>query len=58
MATDFSPEEIARSHRWHAIECNNLAWRLSDLPARAAIQDNEMLDAAHAAIGSGPTSTG
>ena len=48
MPTDHSPEEIARSHRWHAIECNNLAWKLSDLPARTSFQADEMLNAAHA----------
>jgi hypothetical protein len=44
-----SAEEIARSHRWHAIQCNNAAWSLSELAARTAHQDAEMLDAAHAA---------
>jgi hypothetical protein len=48
MPTELSPEEIERSHRWHAIECNNLAWMLSDLPARTNAQDEEMLHAAHA----------
>jgi hypothetical protein len=43
-----SPEEIARSHRWHAIECNNLAWALSCEPSRTADQEAEMLNAAHA----------
>jgi hypothetical protein len=48
MATALSPEEIARSHRWHAVECNNLAWRLSELTQRTPAQDAEMLNAAHA----------
>jgi hypothetical protein len=48
MSTKLSPEDIARSHRWHAIECNNLAWELSCLPKRSPIQDEEMLNAAHA----------
>ena len=48
MPTDFSPEEIARSHQWHAIECNNLAWKLSDQAERAPLQNEEMLNAAHA----------
>ncbi|HSR48178.1 MAG TPA: hypothetical protein VLL77_09370 [Anaerolineales bacterium] len=48
MPTDTSPEEIARSHRWHAVECNNLAWQLSDEPSRDFSQDQEMLNAAHA----------
>ena len=49
MPSDLSPEEIARSHRRHAVECNNLAWNLSNQPDRTAIHDEEMLDAAHAA---------
>ncbi|MFA5787579.1 MAG: hypothetical protein WDA71_11480 [Actinomycetota bacterium] len=48
MPTDLSPEEITRAHRWYTIECNNLAWKLSDLASRTARQDEEMLDAAHA----------
>jgi hypothetical protein len=48
MPADLTPEEIARSHRWHAIECNNLAWVLSDQPDRTPAQDEEMLNAAHA----------
>ena len=48
MAAAPSAEEIAQSHRWHAIECNNLAWSLSELPRRTPEQDAEMLDAAHA----------
>ena len=48
MATEESPEARARSHRWHAIECNNIAWRLSELPHRTPAQDAEMLNAAHA----------
>jgi hypothetical protein len=46
--SDLSPEEIARSHRWHAVECNNRAWSLCDSPHRTAIEDEEMLNAAHA----------
>jgi hypothetical protein len=48
MPADLSAEEIARSHRWHAIECNNLAWTLSDLTQRTPAQNEEMLNAAHA----------
>ena len=48
MPTDLSAEEITRSHRWHAIECNNIAWRLSELPNRTPPQDAEMLNAAYA----------
>jgi hypothetical protein len=48
MPIELSPEEIARSHRWHAVECNNLAWSLSDSPDRTRLQDEDMLNAAHA----------
>lgn len=48
MSNQLSPEEITRSHRWHAIECNNLAWKLSEQPARTPLQNEEMLNAAHA----------
>ncbi len=48
MSNMLSSEEISRSHRWHALACNNLAWELSDLPDRTQSQDDEMLDAAHA----------
>ncbi len=44
-----SPEELAKSHRWHAIECNNRAWQLADQANRTVEQDAELLDAAHAA---------
>jgi hypothetical protein len=49
MPSDLSADEIARTHRWHAIECNNVAWALSELPARTAGQNEDMLHAAHAA---------
>jgi hypothetical protein len=48
LSNDLSPEEIARSHRWHAIECNNLAWELNEQSGRTPNQDEEMLNAAHA----------
>jgi hypothetical protein len=48
MSDSLSPEEIARSHRWHAIECNNLAWALADQPSRSNQETEEMLHAAHA----------
>lgn len=49
MASDNSADERAASHRWHAIECNNLAWSLSEQAARSASEDDDMLHAAHAA---------
>jgi hypothetical protein len=48
MPADLTPDEIAISHRWHAIECNNLAWNLSAQPERTPLDDEEMLNAAHA----------
>lgn len=49
MPTEGTPEEIAQSHRWHAIECNNLAWALAEKPDRSSDEDEEMMHAAHAA---------
>ncbi|MCO6457211.1 MAG: hypothetical protein J5I93_18090 [Pirellulaceae bacterium] len=43
-----TPDEIARFHRWHAVESNNLAWKLSEQTSRTAAEDELMLDAAHA----------
>ena len=40
--------EMTESHRQHAMECNNLAWALSDSPHRTPLQNEEMLHAAHA----------
>jgi hypothetical protein len=48
MSTELSQEEIDRSHRWHAIECNNLAWNLAEKSARTSSENEEMLNAAHA----------
>jgi hypothetical protein len=48
MPADLTPEEVSRSHRWHAIECNNLAWRLADQATRTSHEDEVMLNAAHA----------
>jgi hypothetical protein len=44
------PSEDSGSQSWHerfAMSCNNRAWELSAQP-RTALQDREMLDAAHA----------
>jgi len=43
------PFEVAKAHRWFAIELNNHAWDLIDAPARTAEETAEMLSAAHAA---------
>jgi hypothetical protein len=49
MSNYSSEEAITRSHRWHAVECNNLAWDLAGQPSRTDLQNEEMLNAAHAA---------
>ena len=48
MSNNLTEEEITRSHRWHAIECNNIGWSLAEQSSRTGAQDDEMLDAAHA----------
>ena len=40
----------AKAHRWFAVECNNLAWELCELPSRTADETERMLDAAHASV--------
>jgi hypothetical protein len=49
MADNPSPEELARWHRWFAIECNNRAWQLADQPTRTDAESDALLNAAHAA---------
>lgn len=44
-----SPEELARWHRWFAVDCNNRAWRLAESRTRSAQDDAQMLHCAHAA---------
>jgi hypothetical protein len=48
MADKPSAEDLARWHRWFAVECNNRAWQLADKPSRTAAESDAMLDAAHA----------
>ena len=45
-----SPEEVVHWQRRLAGQANNRAWTLSEQPARTAAEDEEMLDAAHAAM--------
>lgn len=42
-------EEIAKWHRWFAVECNNEAWSLADQPKRTSVEDEQMLRLAHTA---------
>lgn len=43
------PFDLARAHRWFAVEFNNRAWDLVEKDSRTADQTQEMIDAAHAA---------
>jgi hypothetical protein len=47
---DSTPEELALWQRRLAAQANNRAWRLSELPSRSPAEDEEMLQAAHAAM--------
>ena len=43
------PFDLARAHRWFAVECNNAAWDLVESPTRQAEDVAQMIHAAHAA---------
>ena len=45
-----SPEEVVRWQRRLAGQANNRAWSLSEQASRSAAEDEEMLNAAHAAM--------
>lgn len=47
---DYSPEELALWQRRLASQANNRAWHLSESSTRSSEQDDEMLQAAHAAM--------
>ncbi|MAE45279.1 MAG: hypothetical protein CMJ86_00145 [Planctomycetes bacterium] len=47
-AAIMNEDQQQTSHKWHAIECNNLAWALSEKSERTPTEDAEMLSAAHA----------
>lgn len=49
MAELPTPEELARFHRYFAIECNNSAWELSANPGRTPHENREMIYRAYAA---------
>ena len=44
------PFDLAKAHRWFAVECNNAAWELYELPARTAEETERMIDLAHASL--------
>lgn len=50
MADPASPDEAALWQRRLASQANNRAWRLSESTSRSAQEDEEMLQAAHAAM--------
>ena len=43
------PFDLARAHRWFAIEFNNAAWELIENPARTPDETQQLLHFAHAA---------
>jgi len=49
MADRPTEEDVAKSHRWFAVECNNSAWALADQVSRSTAETDRMLHAAHAA---------
>ena len=49
MATPPAAEDLTRWHRWFAVDCNNRAWQLAEKPARTDAENDELLNAAHAA---------
>jgi len=49
MPQEPSAEEQSRWHRRFAVECNNRAWQLADQASCTPAEDEEMLNAAHAA---------
>jgi hypothetical protein len=44
-----APFDVAKAHRWFAIECNNAAWELAEKPGRSPDEARRMIDLAHAA---------
>jgi hypothetical protein len=42
------PFDLARAHRWFAVELNNLAWGLVEAEDRAPLDAERMIHAAHA----------
>ena len=47
MPSPPEPNDINAWHKWFGIECNNLAWTLSEKPLRSAAEDTELLALAH-----------
>jgi hypothetical protein len=49
VAMPESPFDLAKAHRWFAIECNNSAWDLVEKAGRSADEAERMIRLAHAA---------
>jgi hypothetical protein len=49
MSQHPSAEDLARWHRWFAIESNNEAWRLAEQGSRTPEENERMVHLAHAA---------
>jgi hypothetical protein len=45
-----APFDLAKAHRWFAVEYNNQAWDLVERPSRTADETEQMIHAAHAAL--------
>jgi hypothetical protein len=44
------PFDLAKAHRWFAVEYNNQAWDLVEKPARTAGETQQMIHLAHASV--------
>ncbi len=44
------PFDLAKAHRWFAVEFNNQAWDLLEKPSRTADETQQMIHASHAAM--------
>ncbi len=45
-----APFDVAKAHRWFAVEFNNQAWDLVEKPDRSAEETQQMIHLAHASI--------
>jgi hypothetical protein len=45
-----APFDLAKAHRWFAVECNNAAWDLIEKPSRTAEEEQQMIHLAHASL--------
>jgi hypothetical protein len=44
------PFDLAKAHRWFAVEYNNQAWDLVEKPGRTADETQQMIHLAHASV--------